>query len=542
METPGQARTDRGGIGGTPAKPPFRIQLAAPRPFVTVAELAPWRGTIDFDTGKSSLSAALGLVGDPRIAAISVTDNAGGHVKLSPQTLAEEFLRRGQDVIIHVACRDRSRNALLSLGLELASLGVNNVLALSGDYPVEGYAGLSRAVFDIDSVGLLAMYSSLNRELMSGASQTADRESAAPVDQEPLFLGAVVNNHKVLEAEVMTQYYKLALKVRSGARYVIEQVGYDARKGDELLHWMRLRGLDVPVIANVYVLSRAVARMFHEGRMPGCTVTDALLEVAQREASSPDKGRAFFLEFAAKQVAIARGLGYAGAYIGGRLKAADYDRILSLADSFAPDDWRAFAREISYAQPGEFHYFEEDRETSLASDRVNRRYRQSLRASARRRASLRASPEYRLSRLAHRYVFKPGVAGFRAGTALYRRVDGSPLDRPLHALEQAFKIPFYGCRDCGDCSLPDIAYLCPESQCAKNQRNGPCGGSHKGTCEVLELQCIWVRAYERLKAWGEEEHMLDRSPVIQDNALRCTSAWANTFLGRDHFARHDTEE
>jgi hypothetical protein len=31
--------------------------------------------------------------------------------------------------------------------------------------------------------------------------------------------------------------------------------------------------------------------------------------------------------------------------------------------------------------------------------------------------------------------------------------------------------------------------------------------------------------------------MLDRPPVVQDNALRRTSAWANTFLGRDHFAR-----
>ena len=29
--------------------------------------------------------------------------------------------------------------------------------------------------------------------------------------------------------------------------------------------------------------------------------------------------------------------------------------------------------------------------------------------------------------------------------------------------------------------------------------------------------------------------MLEREPVLQDNALRGTSAWANTFLGRDHY-------
>jgi hypothetical protein len=49
----------------------------------------------------------------------------------------------------------------------------------------------------------------------------------------------------------------------------------------------------------------------------------------------------------------------------------------------------------------------------------------------------------------------------------------------------------FGCQDCGDCSLPEIAYLCPESQCAKNQRNGPCGGTRPGSlCEVGDKACI----------------------------------------------------
>ena len=92
----------------------------------------------------------------------------------------------------------------------------------------------------------------------------------------------------------------------------------------------------------------------------------------------------------------------------------------------------------------------------------------------------------------------------------------------------------YDCRDCGDCSLPEIAYLCPESQCAKNQRNGPCGGTHDGLCEVGEKQCIWARAYDRLKPYGEEEGMLEGPVVIRNGALKGTSAWANALLGRDH--------
>jgi methylenetetrahydrofolate reductase (NADH) len=53
---------------------------------------------------------------------------------------------------------------------------------------------------------------------------------------------------------------------------------------------------------------------------------------------------------------------------------------------------------------------------------------------------------------------------------------------------------------------------------------------------------IWSDAYERLKAYGEEETMLDGPVVVKDNALQGTSAWANTFLGRDHQARDHLED
>jgi methylenetetrahydrofolate reductase (NADPH) len=101
-------------------------------------------------------------------------------------------------------------------------------------------------------------------------------------------------------------------------------------------------------------------------------------------------------------------------------------------------------------------------------------------------------------------------------------------------IEHASKAAMFGCKDCGDCSLPEIAFLCPESQCAKNQRNGPCGGTRDGKCEVAEFECIWARAYDRLKAEGREQNLLDHAPVVQDQALRGTSSWGNMFRGVDH--------
>ena len=143
---------------------------------------------------------------------------------------------------------------------------------------------------------------------------------------------------------------------------------------------------------------------------------------------------------------------------------------------------------------------------------------------------------YRTSRAFNRLAFAPGTRRRAVVTGVVATAERAGLGHLLHVAEQAVKVPLYGCRDCGDCSLEEIAYLCPESQCVKNQRNGPCGGSRNGECEVPGRACIWVRAYERLERNGTAAALLDRPPTVQDNALRRTSGWANCLLGRDHTA------
>jgi hypothetical protein len=49
--------------------------------------------------------------------------------------------------------------------------------------------------------------------------------------------------------------------------------------------------------------------------------------------------------------------------------------------------------------------------------------------------------------------------------------------------------------------------------------------------------CIWLRAYERLKHDGKEQSLLEHAPAVQNQALRGTSSWANNWLGRDHAAK-----
>ena len=106
--------------------------------------------------------------------------------------------------------------------------------------------------------------------------------------------------------------------------------------------------------------------------------------------------------------------------------------------------------------------------------------------------------------------------------------------RALNAIERVSKEMSFGCKDCGDCSLPETAYLCPRQSCSKTARNGPCGGSSDGRCELDDKECLWARAYDRLKYYGESQHMLDAPAVFYNASLEGTSSWANTFRGRDH--------
>jgi methylenetetrahydrofolate reductase (NADPH) len=508
------------------SKLPLRTRLVETDEFVTVLEIVPARGLALDPPARRSLETARAFAADARIAAVSITDNAGGHAMASPVPIAEELLGLGQDVIVHVACRDRSRNALRSLGWELQARGIRTVLAVSGDYPVEGTGGLSGPVFDIDATALLALYRAMDDEPGPGG------------DPAPgLFLAAAVSPFKRLESEVILQYTKLGMKARAGADFVIPQLGYDSRKWDELLRWMRLHHLRLPVIANVYVLTRTVARLFNANQVPGCVVSDELLATIEQAAAGPDKGKAFFLELAAKQVAIARGMGFRGAYLAGHsLAAPDVEKVLAMADALAPD-WPALARDVQFSPRGTFFAYRRDASTGLNTDELDPRYARSLTPAARARARRRGSLAYKLNRLTHDLAFTPGTAGYRAATRFYAKAEQLHLMRPLHAAEHAVKIPLFDCRDCGDCSLPDVAYLCPVSQCPKNERNGPCGGSHDGVCEVLPRPCVWVRAYDRAKPYGEELGLLDRDPVVVDHALARTSAWANTYLGRDHYGR-----
>ena len=452
-----------------------------------------------------------------RVDAVCFTDNPGGNPHITPETLGRELLDRDIEVVINLSCKDYNRNSLEGRLWSLSSLGFDNVLCLSGDYPVDGLSGQAQPVFDTDSVGLLEMIRRMNEGL--SVTLPGRRSSETQLGQTSFNPGAVVNPFKLYEGEYLTQLYKMDMKIRTGAGWFVSQIGYDARKHHELIRYLEWKhgAQRPPVLGSIYVLSAPAARFFGRWGIPGVAVNADLVEVSNRAAKSKDRGRSFFNELAAKQIAVLRGMGYSGVYLSGRLTYKRIEQILDIAEQISGDDWKDAAAEIGYSQPGEFYLFEPGNSTNTASAGLNRDYdhRRSRRASVFRRA-IHPDLPYRIGRFGKHFIFDHNAPAFKASAAIYRQIEKSKVaTKAAHAAEQMMKVPLYGCRDCGDCSLPDIGELCPESQCVKNQRNGPCGGTRAGKCEILDKDCIYLRAYNTLKLYGEEESDASASGCLQ---------------------------
>lgn len=92
------------------------------------------------------------------------------------------------------------------------------------------------------------------------------------------------------------------------------------------------------------------------------------------------------------------------------------------------------------------------------------------------------------------------------------------------------KGPVFGCQQCGQCLLSQTGYVCPMT-CPKGLRNGPCGGTLGGACEVLpDRPCVWLRIRDRAETDAGVHRPLNE-------ALVGTSSWASYVSGRDRETR-----
>ena len=255
-------------------------------------------------------------------------------------------------------------------------------------------------------------------------------------------------------------------------------------------------------------------------------ISDALYEKVANEAK--EKGKAASVERTAKLLAVLKGLGYRGAHIGGAPIYADVRQVVTRFREIE-SRWEEFLGEFDYPHPNGFHLYERDENTGLNAETP----------APLAKTSLRSGLAMCCYETIHRAMFDKTTPIFSLLKAVAAIHDKSCLGRWLYRLpEDISKRSLFSCQRCGDCALSQMAYLCPESQCPKKLRNGPCGGSAAGQCEVhSDRACVWISVYERLKAVQREKELTLGCVPPRDWALDQTSSWLNFYQGRDHSSK-----
>ena len=230
--------------------------------FAVTAEMAPPKGC-DFSEPMEATALLKG-----KVHAVNVTDMQSACLKASSLGLCIHLKQAGLEPILQITGRDRSRMAIMGDVLSAASFGIDTVLALTGDHPVVGDCRDSKPVYDLDSVGILRMLSTMEE---TGADCGGNPLSGgAP----RLFKGAAVT--PVYEPRAL-QINKLRQKVDAGARYIQTQGVFDLEQLEGFLEDVEKAGIRVPVMAGIIPLKSAGMARFMNENVPGIAVPEEML-------------------------------------------------------------------------------------------------------------------------------------------------------------------------------------------------------------------------------------------------------------------------
>jgi len=241
--------------------------------FIVTAECAPG-ATASGATAEAALKA---LGGKP--VAVNVADNSHG-VALSSMAASVAAMKLGVEPVLQMVTRDRNRIALQSDLLGAASLGVKNVLCMSGYHQTLIGAPESVNVFDIDSIQLI--------ELTNRMSENGVLADGTSIDGPfSMLVGAAANPFlKPLELNLI----RLNQKVEAGARFIQTHAVFDIQAFGVWLDAARKEGFTkkAAILAGVYPLeSVAEAEKLRDTYAEFC-IPD---EVIERLKKAGDAGK-----------------------------------------------------------------------------------------------------------------------------------------------------------------------------------------------------------------------------------------------------------
>jgi len=226
------------------------------------------------ESGIDALTLADNSLATPRISNVAVGTIVKEQIGLRP--------------LIHITCRDRNLIGLQSHLMGLHTLGINQVLAVTGDPSKIGDFPGATSVYDLSSFDLIQLISQFN----AGLSY-----SGKPLGQKTNFSIAAAFNPNVRYLDKAVE--RLEKKIRCGAHYFISQPLYCERQMEEV--YEATKHLSVPIYIGVMPLTSARNADFLHHEVPGITLSNEIRTRMAACANDP-------IQSAREGIAIAKAL------------------------------------------------------------------------------------------------------------------------------------------------------------------------------------------------------------------------------------------
>lgn len=211
---------------------------------------------------------------------INIPDGPRASARMSALALAVKIQREvGIETVLHFVCRDRNVIGIQSDLLGAYSLGIKNILAITGDPPKLGTYPDATGVFDVDSIGLVNILTRLNNGL-----DIAGYPIGEPTG---FFIGVGVNPFAInLDEELRRLYWK----VDAGAEFIVTQPIFDVNEFKKFLKL--IEHYRIPIIVGIWPLTSLRNAEFMKNEVPGVVVPDEIIERMRKVADSKERSLA----------------------------------------------------------------------------------------------------------------------------------------------------------------------------------------------------------------------------------------------------------
>ncbi len=229
--------------------------------FIYTSELTPPKG-IDLSQLINKAS-SLNMVD-----AFNITDNHNSKMTMAPIGLARKLIENNIEPIYQITCRDRNSIAIQSDLLAAHSLGINNILCMSGESVKYGDHPNAKDVFDINSEELIGIVTKLN----NGYDYTDNK-----LDSMTNFnIGAVVNpGADNLDKELE----KFKNKIKNGATFFQTQAIYNPETLQNIIEIKEKK--DIKIFAGFIPIKSVNMANYLNTKVPGITVPENIIKLME---------------------------------------------------------------------------------------------------------------------------------------------------------------------------------------------------------------------------------------------------------------------